>query len=182
VDSHLRRAGALASPEATLGQKAAALLKAGLFYGAWYPARWVGWGHWPRHAEFGPLAGHVRYIDRSARRLSRTLFHAMVRFGPGLEKRQAVLFRLVDIGAELFAMAAACARARSLASRPAEGGTEANAATVADLFCRQARRRVEGLFDRVFRNDDVATYHLAQRVLKDEQLWLESGMVRDLLP
>jgi hypothetical protein len=182
VDSHLRRAGALASPEATLGQKAAAALKAGLFYGAWYPARWVGWGHWPRHAEFGRLAGHVRYVDRSARRLSRTLFHAMVRFGPSLEKRQSVLFRLVDIGAELFAMAAACARARSLRAGGGEGGTPEDAAEVADLFCRQARRRVEALFDRVFRNDDVATYRLAQRVLGDEQLWLESGMVRDLLP
>jgi alkylation response protein AidB-like acyl-CoA dehydrogenase len=182
VDSHLRRAGALASPEATLGQKAAAALRAGLFYGAWYPARWVGWGHWPRHAEFGRLAGHVRYVDRSARRLSRSLFHAMVRFGPGLEKRQSVLFRLVDIGAELFAMAAACARARSMGSLRGEGGAEGDAAEVADLFCRQARRRVEALFDRVFRNDDVATYRLAQRVLEDEQLWLESGMVRDLLP
>src|SRR5688572_2725440 len=103
VDSHLRRAGALASPDATLGRKAAAVVKAGLFYGAWYPARWLGWGRWPRYHEFGPLARHVRYLDRTARRLSRTLFHAMVRFGPRLEKRQAVLFRLVDIGAELFA-------------------------------------------------------------------------------
>jgi alkylation response protein AidB-like acyl-CoA dehydrogenase len=180
VDSHLRRAGALASPDATLGQKAAALVKAGLFYGAWYPARWLGWGRWPRYGEFGALARHVRYVDRTARRLSRTLFHAMVRFGPGLEKRQAVLFRLVDIGAELFAMSAACARGQ--ASRSRAPASEADATDVADLFCRQARRRIEGLFDRVFSNDDVETYRLAQRVLKDEQLWLEGGLVRNLLP
>jgi alkylation response protein AidB-like acyl-CoA dehydrogenase len=180
VDSHLRRAGALASPDATLGQKVSALAKAGLFYAAWYPARWVGWGRWPRYGEFGPLAWHVRYIDRTARRLSRTLFHAMVRFGPGLEKRQAVLFRLVDIGAELFAMAAACSRGQASRARAAAG--EPDATEVADLFCRQARRRIAGLFDRVFSNDDVETYRLAQRVLKDEQLWLENGMVRALLP
>jgi alkylation response protein AidB-like acyl-CoA dehydrogenase len=176
VDSHLRRAGALASPDASVREKAAAGLKAGGFYAGWYPARWVGWGRWPRYAEFGRLARHVRYVDRSARKLSRTLFHAMVRFGPKLEKRQGVLFRLVDIGAELFAMAAACARAQSMRR------TDADAAAVADLFCRQARRRVDGLFDRVFSNDDVATYRLAQRVLKDEALWLEEGMVRDALP
>jgi hypothetical protein len=52
---------------------------------------------------------------------------------------------------------------------------------VADLFCRQARRRVESLFDRVFHNEDVATYALAQRVMEGEHLWLESGMVRELL-
>jgi alkylation response protein AidB-like acyl-CoA dehydrogenase len=182
VDSHLRRAGALASPDASVREKAAAALKAGGFYGAWYPARWVGWGHWPRYAEFGDLAPHLRYVDRSARRLSRTLFHAMVRFGPGLEKRQAVMFRLVDVGAELFAMAAACARAQWLRGSAGEGLRPDSATAVADLFCRQAHRRVETLFDRVFSNDDVATYSLAQRTLQDEQLWLESGLVRGLLP
>jgi alkylation response protein AidB-like acyl-CoA dehydrogenase len=181
LDSHLRRAGALLSPDATLGQKVPDALKMGAFYAGWYPARWLGWGRWPRYREFGRLARHVRYIDRTARRLSRTLFHAMLRFGPRLEKRQAVLFRLVDIGAELFAMAAACARAQASRSGARADG-QADAAAVADLFCRQARRRVESLFDRVFSNDDVETYHLAQRVLKDEQLWLEAGMARDLPP
>jgi len=37
-------------------------------------------------------------------------------------------------------------------------------------------------FAAVWHNDDVATYRLAQRVLKDEALWLEDGMVRDALP
>jgi hypothetical protein len=179
VDSHLRRAGALASPDASVREKAAAAVKAGGFYSGWYPARWVGWGHWPRYAEFGRLSRHVRFVDRSARKLSRTLFHAMVRFGPKLEKRQGVLFRLVDIGAELFAMAATCARAQSMREA---GGEGADAVDVADLFCRHASRRVDALFDRVFSNDDVATYRLAQRVLEDQKLWLEAGLVRDALP
>jgi hypothetical protein len=182
VDSHLRRAGALASPDSSVREKAAAALKAGGFYSGWYPARWMGWGRWPRYAEFGPLARHVRYVDRSARRLSRALFHAMVRFGPGLEKRQAVLFRLVDVGAELFAMAAACARAHSLQAGSADAAGPGHALEVADLFCRQARRRVEALFDRVFSNDDRATYALAQRVLQGDALWLEEGLVRNPLP
>src|SRR6185295_12812161 len=99
------------------------------------------------------------------------------RFGPKLEKRQAVLFRLVDIGAELFAMAAACARAQSLRRAGADGGAEPSAVAVADLFCRQARRRIDSLFDRVFSNEDVPTYALAQRVLDGQHLWLESGLV-----
>jgi alkylation response protein AidB-like acyl-CoA dehydrogenase len=180
VDRHLKIAGALTRPDATLGAKLAAVVKSGLYYAWWYPSRWLGWGRWPRYVEFGPLATHVRYVDRTSRRLARTLFHAMVRFGPGLEKRQSVLGRLVDIGAELFAMAAACSKAQRLREAAAsdEQRREAKGAfEMADVFCRQARRRNGERFRSVFRNDDVATYKVAQEVLKGEHAWLEKGLV-----
>jgi hypothetical protein len=37
---------------------------------------------------------------------------------------------------------------------------------------------VEERFEAVFDNDDVAAYRVAQRVLGNEHVWLESGMVR----
>jgi len=178
VDRHLKVAGDLVAPDAPLGRKAAAALRAGLFYATWYPARWLGWGHWPRYASFGRLATHLRYVDRTSRRLARNLFHAMVRFGPKLEKRQSVLFRLVDVGAELFAMAAACSRAEMLRREP--GPQSKGAVEMADLFCRQARRRIEESFRSLFRNDDVRTYRVAQHVLAGEHLWLEQGLVREV--
>src|SRR6266540_2950650 len=138
-------------------------------------SRWLGWGFWPKYAGFGPLAGHLRYVERGARRLARGVFHAMMRFGPKLEYRQAVLFRLVDAGAELFAMTAACARAQWLLKQdPAVGR---RAVELADLFCRQARARIETTFKRLWRNDDVRAYRVAQEVLKGEHRWLERGMV-----
>ncbi|PYQ20664.1 MAG: acyl-CoA dehydrogenase [Acidobacteria bacterium] len=179
VDRHLSVAGELASRDAPLSRRMVAALRAALHYATWYPARWIGWGHWPRYAAFGRLAPHLRFVDRASRRLARSLFHAMVRFGPGLEKRQAVLFRLVDVGAELFAMAATCARAEML--RRSEGPEAAGAVEMADLFCRQARRRIEDLFHRLFRNDDARTYGVAQQVLAGEHLWLEQGLVRERL-
>jgi hypothetical protein len=175
VDTHLSVAGDLVRPDAPLGRKAAALLRVIAFYAVWYPSRWLGWGMWPRYGGFGRLATHLRYVDRTSRRLARGLFHAMVRYGPRLEKKQSVLFRLVDVGAELFAMAAACARAEMLRQ---EGGSEGPRAVVlADIFCRQARRRVEARFGALFRNDDDATYRLAQEILRDEHTWLERGIV-----
>src|SRR5207247_680429 len=120
-----------------VGGRRGGLGRAALFYVWWYPARWLGWGFWPKYTSFGPLAKHLRYVERAARRLARGVFHAMMRFGPKLEYRQAVLFRLVDVGAELFAMAATCARAEWLRkSDPAAGR---RAVDLADLFCRQAR-------------------------------------------
>jgi len=99
----------------------------------------------------------------------------MVRFGPKLEYRQAVLFRLVDVGAELFAMAATCSRAQWLAKTDPAAGRRA--VEVADLFCRQARGRVNGKFRELWRNVDTRAYRLAQEVLQGEHRWLERGMV-----
>jgi hypothetical protein len=87
-----------------------------------------------------------------------------------------VLGRLVEIGAELLALPAACSRAHALARAGGEAGS--GAVELADVFCRHARRRVEDRFRAVFDNDDVETYRVAQQVLRGEHGWLETGMVR----
>jgi alkylation response protein AidB-like acyl-CoA dehydrogenase len=172
VDRHLKVAGALLDPRTPAGAKLLALLRAAAFYAAWYPSRYFGWGRWPRYAEFGRLAGHVRFAERMSRKLARKTFHAMLRFGPRLEKRQSVLFRLVDVGAELFAMAAACSRAEMLRKKGQREAVE-----LADLFCRYARRRVRATFRTVFDNEDVRTYAIARQVLEGKHQWLEQGLV-----
>jgi len=172
VDRHLKVAGPLLDPRAPLGAKLGALLRMAAFYAHWYPSRYFGWGRWPRYAEFGPLATHLRFAERMSRKLARTTFHAMVRFGPKLEKRQSVLFRLVDVGADLFAIAAACSRAEMLRRKG-----QPEAVELADLFCRYARRRVRATFRSVFANDDGRTYALAREVLEGKHTWLERGMV-----
>jgi alkylation response protein AidB-like acyl-CoA dehydrogenase len=175
VDKHLQIAGDVVMPGKTAGQRFAGLVRSALFYGWWYPSRWIGWSFWPKYGEFGVLAKHVRFIERSSRRLARGCFHAMVRFGPKLELRQGVLFRLVDVGAELFAMAATCSRAARLMRDDPTAG--AHAMRVADVFCRQARGRVKAKFQGLWRNEDVPTYSVAQEVLRGEHAWLERGMV-----
>ena len=175
VDTHLKIAGALIDPKASLGEKLSALVRSGAFYAVWYPRLWLGIRGRFGYGEFGPLATHLRFVDRASRKLARTLFHCMVRFGPKLEKRQAVLGRLVEIGAELLAITAACSRAQAMMKQdPANHGP----IELADLFSRQARRRVEDRFAAVFDNDDVAAYAVAQQVLRNEHTWLEQGMVR----
>lgn len=173
VDTHLRVAGDLINPKATAGARLAALVKAGVFYAWWYPKQYLGWSLWPRYAEFGRLAKHLRFVNRSSRRLARTVFHAMVRFGPRLEKKQGVLFRLVEIGADLFAMSAAVARAQLLARRdPGNRGP----VEMADLFCRETAWRVTVKFAEVFANEDDRTYRLAQELVAKQHLWLEEGI------
>jgi alkylation response protein AidB-like acyl-CoA dehydrogenase len=175
VDTHLKVAGALIDPKTSTSQKLSALARSALFYATWYPPLWFGIRGRVGYGEFGPLAPHLRFVDRSGRKLARTLFHCMVRFGPKLEKRQAVLGRLVEIGAELLAITAACSRAQAMVTKdPANRGP----VELADLFSRQARRRVEERFAAVFDNDDVAAYAVAQQVIRNEHTWLEQGMAR----
>jgi hypothetical protein len=174
VDRHFSVAGDLVNPKAPVGAKLSALVKAGIFYAWWYPTRFLGWSLPPRYGSYGSLAKHVRYVERTSRKLARSTFYTMIRFGPGLERRQAVLGRVVDIGAELFVMTAAILHARTLAQR----GTDAKGAeALADAFCRQARRRISESFRTLFRNDDVPTADVANRFLAGDFTWLEEGVV-----
>ena len=116
------------------------------------------------------LARHVRWAERATRRLARRLFHAMIRFGPKLEREQVVLGRFVDIATEIFAITATCARAESLGNHDACG--------VADYFCGLARARITQLFAGVSSNSDRAGYKLAQRLLSGEESWIEDGILR----
>jgi alkylation response protein AidB-like acyl-CoA dehydrogenase len=169
VDPHLSRAGAMVEPNAPLGAKLKGAAGLGTHFAGWLPGLVTGWGRWPRYGGYGALAPHLRFVDRAARKLGRTLFYAMTRFGPRLEKRQSVLFRLVDIGGELFAIAATCARARALVA----SGADRSVLQVADVFCRGSRRRIKRLFNDVFSNDDTRDYKMAQNVLAGGLLWLE---------
>ncbi len=173
VDHHFKTAFALVDKGATKREKISALGRVMKFYPGWYLARWFGRGDLPvAYGEFGKLGKHLRWAERHTRHLGRMLFHAMARFGPKLERRQMVLFRGVDIGADLFAMTAACVRAEMLAR---QGNREA--IELADLFCREARQRIKVNFDRFYGNNDKALYKVAQSVLAGEHEWLEQGIV-----
>ena len=150
-------------------------LQAGRFYAKWLPQLAVGEGQKPgAYDEFGALAGHLRFAERSSRKLARSTFYAMGRWQAKLEKRQAVLGRIVDIGAELFAISAAVVYASTIRAERPDRAAEAE--ELADLFCKQARRRVGDLFRALWSNEDVANHALAQRVLDGRYAFVEEGI------
>ncbi|MEU0470590.1 MULTISPECIES: acyl-CoA dehydrogenase family protein [unclassified Amycolatopsis] len=176
VDAHLAAAGALADVEADLPAKAKAAAKASGFYAKWLPQLVTGRGQVPTSfAEFGQLAPHLRYIERTARKLARSTFYGMARWQAGLEKRQGFLGRIVDIGAELFAMSAACVRAEMQREDDVREGEAAY--ELADVFCRQARVRIETLFEGLWRNTDDLDRRLTDRVMDGAFTWLEEGVL-----
>ncbi|WEH39400.1 acyl-CoA dehydrogenase family protein [Streptomyces sp. AM 2-1-1] len=180
VDAHLTVAGDLVDPDKPLADKARAGAAAAGFYARWLPKLVAGPGQLPSsYPEFRPaghpdLSHHLRYAERAARRLARSTFYAMSRWQGRMETKQGFLGRTVDIGAELFAMSAACVRAELLRSR-GEHGREAY--QLADAFCQQARLRTEELFGRLWANTDTLDRRVVDRVLAGSYTWLEEGVI-----
>ncbi|WP_115786783.1 acyl-CoA dehydrogenase family protein [Arthrobacter silvisoli] len=176
VDAHLAAAGDLASADASLQDKARAAVGATGFYARWLPKLVAGAGMDPRsYGEFGRLARHLRYVERASRKLARQTFYGMGRWQAGLEHKQAFLGRIVDIGAELFAMAASCSRAEALLRSNPEHG--AAAFELADAYCEQARLRVDASFEQLWKNTDDADHAVSRKVLAGDYAWLEAGIL-----
>jgi alkylation response protein AidB-like acyl-CoA dehydrogenase len=174
VDKHLQVSGALADPKKGVGERLAALPRAARFYAGWYPPLWLRGLATPfRYGDFGRLATHVRFIERRCRKLARESFHGIVVHQARMERKQGFLFRCVDVVMELFAMAASISHARQLG---AERHPDAERAVeLADLFCRNARRKVQRLFHDLWSNDDARKNRLAASVMKGEHRLLAEG-------
>ena len=176
VDAHLTAAGDLANPKADLRQKASAAAGASGFYAKWLPKLVFGEGQKPTaYREFGALATHLRFVERSSRKLARNTFYGMARWQAALEQKQGFLGRVVDIGAELFAMSAVCVRAQAQRAAGAAEGEQAY--ELADAFCQQATLRVEALFHALWANTDGTDVRLANDVLEGRYTWLEQGII-----
>jgi alkylation response protein AidB-like acyl-CoA dehydrogenase len=187
VDAHLSVAGGLIEPGGDLSAKARAAAKAGRFYAKWLPTLVAGQGSVPTaYNEFGPLAPHLRYVERTSRKMARETFYAMARWQGKLERKQGFLGRIVDIGAELFAMSAVCVRAKADAAVKGEaeaGGPRGESATeLADAFCRQARIRIDELLHGLWHNTDALDTKVSRSVLGDRYTWLEDGIIDPSTP
>jgi hypothetical protein len=99
----------------------------------------------------------------------------MARWQGGLERKQGFLARVVDIGAELFAVSASCVRAAMIAEEQPDRGKTAY--QLADTFADQSHHRTERLLDELWHNTDAADERLADRVLDGRYAWLEEGIL-----
>ena len=173
LDPHLKVAGVALNTERPWGERLCSLLAAARYYPFWYIRQWLPVGG-AAPADMHPrLAGHFEEVAARARRMARTLFHQMVRHGTGLEKRQVLLGRIADIGADLFALAACCTYAQKLLL---EGEPEAKVLTLVDDFHAQAMMRIRQNFTGISANADQHGYDLAQQVIAGDHTWVERGI------
>ena len=174
LDPHLKVSAAVLNSKLPLSRRLGAAAKASIFYARWYPRQWLPFTEWLRVAGCGLrvsgskgvlLRKHLRFAGKTSRRLARSLFHAMLRHGPKLERQQLLLGRFVDIGTELFAITATCLRAERLIESDPTNADNAGLLDLVDYFCQASRLRIEEKFRAIRRNADRPGYRLAQQVL-----------------
>jgi hypothetical protein len=179
LDPHLKISGAALNSKLPPSQRLRSALGAAMFYARWYPKQWLPMERFSDRAtramHHKVLAGHMRFAAKSSRRLARSLFHAMARNGPKLEREQLLLGRFVDIGTELFAITAVCLRVEKMIQSGAAGADKTELLNLGDYFCRASRLRIEEKFRGVRRNTDRAGYKLAQQVLAGNPSELKAG-------
>jgi len=175
LDPHLKIGGPMLNRRVPLKDRARAGVRATGFYAGWYPRLFF--PSWKPEQWQPALRPQMRWAERASRRLGRALFHAMARYGPGLERRQLLLGRFVNIGTELFAMVTTCARAQAMAD---EGfaAERPGPVSLAQCFCADARLRIEGWMRELHHHNDEGRTRLARQVLEGGAEWLEEGILR----
>lgn len=174
LDPHLEKTKPLLSSRTSFAQKLKTAFKVICYYVPWYIKI-----HLPGGSSLGKihptLGGHMRYVQSTSKRLARHIIHQMMRHQQKLESRQAVLNRIVDIGVELFAIAATCSYAEQ---RMTDGKGRENALELADLYCRTARERIDTNFRKAQSNCDRQSISVAKKLLAQEYEWLENEIIK----
>ncbi len=174
LDPHLGRVKDLLSGRTSLSQKLKALLGATRYYPLWLLKLYLPSTSHDLQGLPPVLRSHVLYARRASKRLARSVFFSMIKYQQKLEAKQGILGRLVDIGTDLFAMAAVCAYAASLKN---DASVSANSADLADLFCQDARVRIEKNFKANRKNHDRKHIQVSRSLMKADYAWLETDIL-----
>ena len=174
MDPHLRIAADLIKKRVPTSVRMKAGLNMASYYSGWYPRQWVNASAWHDHDEVGKLGREFKYVERTAHKLARSIFHYIGYYQDKLEKRQNILGRLMEIGTELFAISATCSYANQLVERNPK---DESPIELAELFSRQSKLRIRNHFESLKTNADRSENQLAKRVLGGEYKWLESGIL-----
>jgi alkylation response protein AidB-like acyl-CoA dehydrogenase len=174
LDPHLKVGGAIFNTQLPMATRVKSMFSSGSFYTRWYPKQWFGGNAGDLDKLHADLRSHVQYGATTSKKLARGLFHAMMRFGPKLDREQLLLSRFVGIATELFAMSATCAFAQAKIDA---GEPAAEIVSIAQYFCRSARMRIDQYFAGASENADKAGYALTQELLAGKHEDLRRGIV-----
>ncbi len=167
LDPHLKIGADAVNASLPAKQRVKAALHAAKFYLVWLPVKFV-----PRNikgaSDLHPdLANEMLSVERLSRKLARRLFFTMAINGPALEKKQVLLGRFVDIGAELFVLATTIAYAQSkITEADMPSAQVEHTLALVRYFGELTRQKVGELFRSIASNADSEGYALAKAMVE----------------
>jgi alkylation response protein AidB-like acyl-CoA dehydrogenase len=159
LDPHLRRGAAALDSRKPASERLKTAIHAAGFYTGWYPVRWLPISEGIPADLHPELARSLRRVSSLSRKLARTLFHSMARYGPKLDRQQLLLGRLVNIGAELLTMSVSAARAHAIGDQ--------KSIQLASYICHRGQQRAARWFSDATHSPDTEGYRLAKSLLED---------------
>jgi len=177
MDTHVRRLMPIMTGK---GPKGKLIWEALTFYAKWYPKVLLPTSVSLNVRHLSPKnQDHVIFVARTCKKLARTLFHTMAKYRQKLEREQLVLQALVDIGTDLFAMAALLSRTEhELKARTDDEQLQ----DMADLFCMNARKRINDNFKNLKRTQGKAIYKVAKAFMEGKYRWMLDGVYSNFPP
>lgn len=166
LDPHLKIGAEAVNASLPMKQRVRAALRAAKFYSVWLPVKYV-----PRAIEGAGmlhplLRSEMKEVERLSRKLARRLFFAMAMNGPSLEKKQMLLGRFVDIGAELVILAITLAYAQTQVTAAAEDAKRMeHFLNLAGYFAKLTRQKINATFRDISTNADDQGYRLAREMM-----------------
>ena len=175
LDKHFRSLMPLMDKNKTISEKIKLGARVCLGYALWYPKQWIRFGNGIKTNRLSRNnRRHLSFIVKTARKLARSLFHVMMSYQQKLEKEQLIVFRFVDIGTELFAMAACLSKAEHMLQ---ENPSDQSPQELADMFCSSATLRINSAFKAVKETKRHTIRKVSDNLLEGRYTWLEDGIV-----
>ena len=163
LDPHLKVAGDVLNTRVPMVKRLKAAVKAGLHYAWWYPKQWLPVIKAGVPNLTSELSSYVRYVRRRSKKLARTLFHCMLRHGPGLDKQQLTLSRLTEIGSELYVITSAVLKADMMIKHNEDAKKVLH---VVDNVFINSKEKIENNFSNIWFNNDKKNYKYGRKILE----------------
>ena len=173
VDPHLKRILPLIKGEVKGNARYKYIAKLMGHYSLWYMGQLFRSWTSSSYPKLRRLEKHFKFIEKNSHKLARNIFYYMAKYQKKLEHKQNLLGRLIDVGTDLFVMAATC----SYAISQSRAQNDDSPIELADHFCQVARRRVQEKFDALSNNDDKSQNRIAKHVIDNNYRWLEKGIM-----
>jgi len=173
VDPHLKKILPLIKGEVKGNARYTYIAKLMWHYSKWYLGQIFKSWTTSSYPQLRDLDKHYKFIEKNSHKLARSIFYYMALYQQKLERKQNLLGRLIDVGTDLFVMAATC----SYAISQARALNDDSPIELADYFCQGARRRVQENFKALTDNDDKRRNHLGKRVIEKDYRWFEEGIM-----